>query len=230
MLGLLSEHRKTNSSGENNTEKNEHRELCRRFKRLPCAAPRSAQHPDLILIFVQRRRLAIKWKLHAAVGDDDVETLDCAFGWYIVFSLDAFTEANRIRQLKTAGKKLRALIGQKDVFFLLVVISGRDKNVTLTEEERANTRATKWTKSEKMNTTWKEFLQAIRCEPLEQHEFTWHRIAKRKEEKQEEEEAETIEADEGQRRENEEDNDHDDDNEKIATKKESRRKNKRRTR
>ena len=108
------------------------------------------------------------------------------------------------------------------------MISGRDKNVTLTEEERANTRATKWKKSEKVNTAWKEILQAIRCEPLEQHEFTWHRIAKQKEEKQEE--AETIEADEGQRRENEEDNDHDDDNEKIATKKESRRKNKRRTR
>ena len=51
MLGLLSEHRKTNSSGENNTEKNEHRELCRRFKRLPCAAPRSAQHSFEIISF-----------------------------------------------------------------------------------------------------------------------------------------------------------------------------------
>ena len=175
MLGLLSEHRKTNSSGENNTEKNEHRELCRRFKRLPCAAPRSAQHPDLILIFVQRRRLAIKWKLHAAVDNDDDDTLDSAFGWYIVFRLDAFTEANRIRQLKTTGEKLRALIGPKDV-----VIAGGDKKFTLTEEERASTRATKWKKSEKMNTVRKEFLQAIRCEPLEQHEFTWHRIANEK--------------------------------------------------
>ena len=42
----------------------------------------------------------------------------------------------------------------------------------LTEEERASTRATKWKKSEKMNPAWKEFLQTIRCEPLEQHEFT----------------------------------------------------------
>ena len=88
---------------------------------------------------------------------------------------------------------MRALIGPKDV-----VVAGGDKRFTLTEEERASTRATKWTKSEKMNTTWKEFLQAIRCEPLEQHEFTWRRIAKRKEEKQEE--TETIEADEEQKR------------------------------
>ena len=88
---------------------------------------------------------------------------------------------------------MKAPLGPKDV-----VIAGGDKNFTLTEEERASTRATKWTKSEKMNTTWKEFLQAIRCEPLEQHEFTWHRIAKRKEEKQEE--TETIEADEEQKR------------------------------
>ena len=47
---------------------------------------------------------AIKWKLHAAVGEDEDETLESAFGWYVVFRLDAFTEANRIRQLKTAGK------------------------------------------------------------------------------------------------------------------------------
>ena len=61
------------------------------------------------------------------------------FGWYVVFRLDAFTEANRIRQLKIARKKLKALLGPKDV-----VIAGGDKNFTLTEEERASTRATKW--------------------------------------------------------------------------------------
>ena len=43
-------------------------------------------------------------ELHAAVGEDEDETLESAFGWYVVFRLDAFTEANRIRQLKTAGK------------------------------------------------------------------------------------------------------------------------------
>ena len=43
-------------------------------------------------------------------------------------------------------------------------------------------------KSEKMNAAWKEFLHTIRCEPLEQHEFTWHRIAKRADDNQENEE------------------------------------------
>ena len=78
---------------------------------------------------------------------------------------------------------MKALLGPKDV-----VIAGGDKNFTLTEEERASTRATKWKKSEKMNAAWKEFLQTIRCEPLEQHEFTWHRSAKRADDKQENEE------------------------------------------
>ena len=100
-------------------------------KNKPTAVPIMPEEPGVVF--------AIKWKLHAAVGDDDETALDNAFGWYVVFRLDAFTEANRIRQLKTAGKKLRALIGPKDV-----VIAGGDKNFTLTEEERASTRATKW--------------------------------------------------------------------------------------
>ena len=84
-------------------------------KNKPTAVPIMPEEPGVVF--------AIKWKLHAAVGDDDEKTLDNAFGWYIVFRLDAFTEANRIRQLKTAGKKWRALIRPKDV-----VIAGGDKN------------------------------------------------------------------------------------------------------
>ena len=97
----------------------------------PIAVPIMPEEPAVVF--------AIKWKLHAAVGEDDNDTRERAFGWYVVFRLDAFTEANRIRQLKMAGKKLKALLGPKDV-----VIAGGDKNFTLTEEERASTRATKW--------------------------------------------------------------------------------------
>ena len=60
-----------------------------------------------------------------------------------------------------------------------------------------------------MNAAWKEFLQTIRCDPLEQHEFTWHRIAKRADDKQENEEV-AAEAAEEQNEQTEKEEEQDD--------------------
>ena len=96
-------------------------------------------------------------------------------GFFLVFHLDAAEESTRIAQLEEMGEWVRNNVRGGDL-----LLFGGDRNFTMREDERMSSRRSTWRPSAKMNEAWSRWEMNTAASTLEQPEFTWQKLPKKK--------------------------------------------------